>query len=172
VVIEVLNTGLFAGRTVTFESLLVRHQATVVRTAQRLLGHREDAEDAAQEVFLRLHKHWSSIRVEDGVSSWLYRTTLNVCFDALRKRKFEPEADQAVEPDQFRALEREERRALLSRALLKLPDKERAAVVLREIEGLETREVAAILGSSEETVRSQVSTGRARLKRILEGGRP
>jgi RNA polymerase sigma-70 factor (ECF subfamily) len=171
-----MESGILAmtARAESFELLLARHQATVLRTAQRLLGCREDAEDAAQEVFLRLHRHWTSIRLEDGVSSWLYRTTLNVCFDALRKRRptVDVELEQAVEPDQFRALEQDERRALLSRALLKLPEKERAAVVLREIEGLETREVAAILGSSEETVRSQVSTGRARLKRILEGGRP
>jgi len=68
-------------------------------------------------------------------------------------------------------LERDQRRQLVSEALKTLPEKERAAVILREIEGLETAEVAQILGSSEATVRSQVSMGKARLKRCLEGVR-
>lgn len=142
----------------------------VVRVAARMMGRVEDAQDIAQEVFLRLFKHLDRIEVERGVESWLYRTTMNACFDALRSRRpAEPiEFEPPVAASQHADLEREERRRLMAEGLKTLPEKERAAVVLREIEGLETAEVAAILGSSEVTVRSQVSMGKAKLKAFVE----
>jgi RNA polymerase sigma-70 factor (ECF subfamily) len=104
------------------------------------------------------------------VTSWLYRTTVHVCFDQLRARRpAEPVLENLPVPSgQHAEAERSERRRLVASALLNLREKERAAVVLREIEGMETAEVAEILGSSEATVRSQVSMGKARLKELLE----
>jgi len=159
-----------AERLSTFEELMVRHERMVVRVAARMMGRVEDGQDIAQEVFLRLFKHLDQIEVERGVESWLYRTTMNACFDALRRRRpveaieFEPPVEASQQAD----LEREERRQLMAEGLKTLPEKERAALVLREIEGLETAEVAAILGSSEVTVRSQVSMGKAKLKAFVE----
>lgn len=158
----------------SFEALLERHQRMVLRTAWRLLGRLEDAQDVAQEVFLRLHRHLSRIDLERGVESWLYRTTVNVCYDALRARKGgtaleEMAQEPPVEAGQLSDLEQQERRRLMHQALRHLPEKERAAVVLREIEGLETAEVARILGSTEVTVRSQVSSAKAKLRQWLGG---
>lgn len=151
-----------------FESLMLAHERKVLRVAWRILGSLEDAQDAAQEVFLKLHRHHG--RLEPAVvDAWLYRTTVNACYDALRKRRtveplaVEPAAAPAVD------LERDERRRLVAEGLKTLPPRERAALVLREIEGLSTVEVAAALGTSEVTVRSQVSMGKARLKKWLEG---
>ncbi len=141
-----------------------------------MLGRLEDAQDAAQEVFMKLYRSIGRIDAECGVESWLYRTTMNACFDQLRRRR-PTEAIEGMdwEPPvaavQHADMERDQRRQLVHEALKTLPEKERAAVILREVEGLDTAEVAEILGSSEATVRSQVSMGKARLKRHLEGVR-
>lgn len=161
------------GAHVQFEQWMLLHERLVLRTALRMLGRLEDAQDAAQEVFMKLHRHMDRIDAGRGVESWLYRTTMNVCFDHLRRRRpAEPiEWEPPVAAPQHLEMERDQRRRLMHEALASLPEKERAAVILREIEGLETAEVARVLGSSEATVRSQVSMGRARLKRHLEGVR-
>ena len=157
-----------------FEVLMAQHERLVLRTALRMLGRLEDAQDAAQEVFMKLYRNLGKIDAERGVESWLYRTTMNACFDQLRRRRpteaiegkdWEPPVAAVQHAD----MERDQRRQLVHEALKTLPEKERAAVILREIEGLDTAEVAEILGSSEATVRSQVSMGKARLKRRLEG---
>ena len=154
-----------------FEHLMVRHERLVLRTALRMLGRLEDAQDTAQEVFMKLYRNIGKIETARGLESWLYRTTMNACFDHLRRRRPAEaiEWEPPVAAVQHTDMEREQRRQLVSEALKTLPEKERAAVILREIEGLDTAEVARILGSSEATVRSQVSMGKARLKRHLEG---
>lgn len=159
-----IMTGEDAG---AFESLIRAHERRVVRIAWRMLGSLEDAQDAAQDVFLKLHRHHR--RLDPFiVEAWLYRTTVNACYDALRKRR--PAATLAVEPATPPEidLERDERRRLVHEGLKTLPERERAALVLREIEGLSTAEAAAALGTTEVTVRSQVSMGKARLKKWLE----
>ena len=154
-----------------FEHLMLQHERLVLRTALRMLGRLEDAQDTAQEVFMKLYRNMGKIDAGRGVESWLYRTTMNACFDHLRRRRPAEaiEWEPPVAAVQHSDMERDQRRQLVSEALKTLPEKERAAVILREIEGLDTAEVAQILGSSEATVRSQVSMGKARLKRHLEG---
>src|SRR5579862_916555 len=78
--------GLGLGGNAAFETLLRTHEALVARTALRLLGNRQDAQDAAQEVFLRLHRGLGKIDDSRNVPGWLYRVTVNVCNDILRKR--------------------------------------------------------------------------------------
>ena len=173
--VEELELSWLAGRAdreAAFEEFLVRHQKLVLRTAWRMLGRLEDAQDAAQDVFLKAHKHFGEI-TDGTAAAWMYRVTLNVCYDALRRRRVEVDEfpELRSEADQLDSVEREQRKQALQRALMKLPEKERAAVVLREIEGLETSEVAAILGSTETTVRSQISAARGKLRGWLEGVR-
>lgn len=134
-----------------------------------MLGSLEDAQDVAQEVFIKLHKHLT--RIEPAtLQAWLYRTTINASYDLIRRRRpaepldFEPPATG----NPALLLESEERRRLVTEGLRHLPEKERAAIVLREIEGLDTADVARILGTAEVTVRSQISMGKARLKKWLE----
>ena len=153
-----------------FETLLRTHEALVVRTALRLLGNRQDAQDAAQDVFLRLHRRLGKIDDSRNVPGWLYRVTVNVCRDILRKRTSDDSLDDAklAVPSSAEADHaREQQRKLIGDALRTLPEKERAALTLRDLEGLPTREVAQILGSSEATVRSQVSAARLKIKKIL-----
>lgn len=164
-----------AGDVSAFERILFLHERQVLRTAQRLLLNRDDAQDAAQEVFLRLHRKLGQIRQDADLGPWLYRVTVNICLDMLRRSKRKGEtADvetggSALDPEQ--ALARSEERQLLEMALQQLPDRERAAIVLRELEGCTTGEVAEILGSSETTVRSQISTGRAKMREFVNARR-
>ena len=174
-----------AGDREAFEALMGRHERAVLRTALRILGRLDLAQDAAQEVFLRMHKYLGSFDDERELGPWLYRVTVNVSRDVGRQsggRDLVP-LEEIEEPVATRAgageieagIDRERRRALVARALQALPEKERAALVLRDVEGLSTSEVAGILGSSETTVRSQVCTGRVKVKKLVEGylrGRP
>lgn len=152
----------------TFEELVGLHQQKVIRTAYRLLGRMEDAQDAAQEVFLRLLKNLH--KIEGDPQAWLYRVTVNICHDQRRRRAIvlNPNVDFAdPAPSRERTLIMEERKRLLMDGLQTLPERERAAVVLRDVEGLSTREVAEILRVEEVTVRSQISVARVKLAKYV-----
>jgi RNA polymerase sigma-70 factor (ECF subfamily) len=151
-----------------FETLMVRYQRQVLGTALRILCHSEDARDAAQEVFYRLYKHLPSLAPGHDPGAWLYRVTVNVCFDLRRKRTELPMAEgiepETGAPEWDETLDLERRREIMKQALRRLPERERAAVVLREVEGLSTAEVAEAMGSTEATVRSQVSMAKGKLR--------
>jgi RNA polymerase sigma-70 factor, ECF subfamily len=153
----------------SFDDVVRRREAQVLRTAFRILGNWGDAEDVAQEVFLRLHRHGIRFANDGAAGAWLYRVTVNLCLDRARSQR--PLQEMFELPSHERSAEAsvllEEKKRLLMAALGMLPVKERAAVVLREIEGLSTAEVAGVLGSSEVTVRSQISRALVRLRGIL-----
>ncbi len=150
----------------------------VLRTALRLLGRSDQAQDAAQEAFLRLYRHLGRFDESRELGPWLYRVVVNVCRDMLRRSRSprllgldtvsEAPDDRHGPKTLEAAVTLAERRSLVQAALLTLPMKEREAIVLRDIEGLSTSDVARILGSSEGTVRSQISTGRVKIKRYVE----
>jgi len=153
----------------SFDQVLRQREAQVLRTAFRILGNWADAEDVAQEVFLRLHRRGLVFANDAAAGGWLYRVTVNLCLD--RTRSARPSQELSDIPSRERSAEAlvlvEEKKQRLMAALALLPRKERAAVVLREIEGLSTAEVAEALGSSEVTVRSQISKALVRLRGIL-----
>jgi RNA polymerase sigma-70 factor, ECF subfamily len=158
-----------AGDAAAFEQILILHERRVLLTALRLLGRIEDAQDAAQEVFLRLHKYLRRFDDERAFSPWLYRMTVNVCRNIAARRK----RDEGLSLDSAglqaaASPDLDEERRIVRLAMKRLPEKERAALVLRDIEGLPTAEVARALGSSEATVRSQVSSARLKIKRFVD----
>jgi RNA polymerase sigma-70 factor (ECF subfamily) len=151
-----------------FEELVAAHEQMVLRTAYRLLGQLADAQDAAQEVFLRLFRNRASINGDP--KGWLYRVTVNVCNDHHRRRKREFELDEQSSdpaPNPEHQMTLDERKQLLMQGLTHLSPREREAVVLRDIEGLTTAEVAGILGVEEVTIRSHVSTARVKLAKYV-----
>jgi RNA polymerase sigma-70 factor (ECF subfamily) len=159
------------GDRAAFDLLMRRHERMVLGTAYRLAGNLEDAEDASQEVFLRLYRNLG--RLDSGnLAAWLYRVTVNVCHDARRRRANMVPVENAPEPaaagDPQQSASEAERRAWLLRSLRTLSEKERAAVVLRDLEGLATAEVASVLGSSVATVRSQVSRARLKMRDFVD----
>jgi RNA polymerase sigma-70 factor (ECF subfamily) len=162
-----------AGDLAAFEGLMRQHERLVLATAIRLLGKLEDAQDASQEVFLRLYRNLGKIEAVQNVPGWLYRVTVNVCHDMTRKRpapvamEAVPElADLGADPQQ--SASQAERRRALQMSLRFLSEKERTAMVLRDLEGLSTGEVAQVLGSSEATVRSQISKARIKVRAFME----
>lgn len=161
------------GDLAAFEDLMAMHQRMVMAVAYRLLGSKEDAKDASQEVFLRLHGGLARLDEERELAPWLYRVTVNICHDLRRKQRHWVALDEAREiaerrPDAEQVLTDFQRRRTLAEGLARLPEKERAAVLLRDIEGLSTAEVAAILESTEATVRSQISVARGKLRKFAE----
>jgi RNA polymerase sigma-70 factor (ECF subfamily) len=154
----------------SFEQVLRQRETEVLRTAFRILGNWADAEDVAQEVFLRLHRHGTRFPSDGALRSWLYRVAVNLCLDRMRSSKqFEelPELISAGVSVEASIILEQQKRVVMT-ALGTLAPKERAAVVLREIEGLSTAEVAAILGSSDVTVRSQVAKAIGKLRSVLD----
>lgn len=155
-----------------FGDYLERYQAIVFRTAWRLTGSREDAEDVAQEVFLKLHHHMERLPEDSDVAKWLYRVTVNQSLDLRRRRR--AMAGEAVleglgdgKQTALEQAEFSEQRERLARWIPRLAEGERAALVLRDLEGLSTREAAEILGVSEETVRTSVHRAKEKLRRWM-----
>jgi len=170
-----------AGDSYAFEQLITSYQHRVVATAWRMLGNQEDARDAAQEVFLRVYRYLERFRSGEDFSAWLYRITINVCRDAHRRRgpqdrfaSFETERELGNLPEGASADDVEaaailsQEQAIIASALDTLSPKEREAIVLRDLEGLSTEEVARILGSSATTVRSQICSGRTKIKQYRD----
>lgn len=153
----------------SFDEIVRQREAQVLRTAYRILGNWADAEDVAQEVFVRLYRRGLAFPNEAMLGGWLYRVT-DLCLDRARSARPVqelPELSGEGVSAEAAAIRDEQKRRLMA-ALATLPAKERAAVVLREIEGLTTAEVAAILGSKEVTVRSQIAKALTRLRAILD----
>jgi RNA polymerase sigma-70 factor (ECF subfamily) len=173
------------GDSAAFEQIIIRYERRVLSFAMKLLGASDDAQDAAQEVFLRAFKYLHRLDLRKPIEPWLMQMTMNVCRNIGRNRQRRWHTfSQMVEPDVGPAddsadphadLAEEQQRQILWRALDTLPEKERMAVVLRDIEGRSTSEVAEILGSTETTVRSQISRGRVKMKEAIDdmiGGQP
>jgi len=160
------------GDTAAFEEIVRQYERLVLVTALRLLGNLDDAQDASQEVFLKLYRNLRRVEAASNFSGWLYRVTVNVCYDLRRRKPLEPldnAADaRSSEPDPQSSSMEAERRRVLEMSLRMLSEKERAALVLRDLQGLSTSEVARALGSSEATVRSQVSKARVKVKEFVE----
>jgi RNA polymerase sigma-70 factor (ECF subfamily) len=167
------------GDDAAFDQLMASTQDRILSLAWRLLGNAEDARDAAQETYLRVYRHLGRYRPDHDFEAWLYRIAVNVCRDVHRRRgsgavrSFEGEtaAGRIAEPRSEADTEgracQEERRRLVLQALAALPPRQRAALVLHDLEGKTSQQVARILGSRPGTVRSQLASARARLKRAF-----
>lgn len=152
-----------------FEALMRQYEKPVLGLCTRILRERADAEEAAQDVFWRLYKNLKKFDTERALEPWLFRITWNVCKDRLRRRR----TSQPI-PEGLTGPEATETTLLLGEvraAIERLPDRERAALLLREVDGLETEEVAARLGTTPVTVRSQIARARSKL-RLWLGGTP
>jgi RNA polymerase sigma-70 factor (ECF subfamily) len=165
-----------AGDEVAARLLAMRLTPLALRVAARMLGDRVEAEDVAQEAMLRLWRmapDWQPGSAK--VSTWLYRVTVNLCSDRLRRRRNvaldtvpEPEDGAAGVPEQMMDADRA---AALEAALLRLPERQRQAVVLRHLEGLGNPEIAAIMDIGVEAVESLVARGKRGLVAALAGQR-
>ena len=182
--LEAIVLRLQGGDGGAFEELMALTDLRILGVAWRILGDRDLAKDAAQEVYLRIHRSIQGYRPGESFRAWMHRITVHVCFDLARKRGPFMDDVHALDPAHAgdhaeEALLLDQRRALLRRALGSLSEGERAALVLRDIEGLSTEETAAALKVKPATVRGQISTARAKVQafcaratRTVPGGRP
>ncbi len=165
-----------AGKVRALEHLLDRHQGLVSRVLRLLGVPPQDREDVTQDVFIRVFRHLDGFRDGRPFRAWLYRVSVNAAHDH-RGRHGRRAAGEAPLPDAWDvadptadasvgARERELRRALWI-AMGELSERERAVFVLRELEGMETAEVAGALGVSAITVRRHLGLARRRLRRLL-----
>lgn len=166
-----------AGDREAFGRLVEKHFGGIYGLLIRMVGSPEDAEDLAQEVFVRAWKSLASISMGDALRPWLTRIAVNLFYDHLRKRgrglkmvELDPLAadpgGRELEP--FEELDGREAQALLAAAIERLPERLQAAVILRVVEGRSYEEVATSMGLKQQTVRSHVAQGRQLLMRFLK----
>jgi len=161
-----------------FEELVRRHQARVSAVAGGILRNKEDVEDIAQQVFLKAYFSLKRFDQRAAFSTWLYKITVNECWDLLRKRKVRPllyEADLSEEQArQYSASEereeqaqdvseRLEKRQELERLLDCLEERDRTMLVLKEVQGFSVEEIAEILGINGNTVKVRLFRARQRI---------
>lgn len=163
-----------AGDAAAFDQLIICFRRKVISTAWRLLGNHEDALDTSQEVFIKLCRYLHTFRTDQDFSAWLYRLIVNACHDTRKRRSRHVSLDEERTRGRLENLRScddveaqvlvAEDEGVIASALATLSRKERAALVLRDFEGLTTEEVAKVLGSSSTTVRSQICSARAKIK--------
>ena len=155
-----------AGDADAFAALVRRHQSRLWAVALRTLGDREEAADALQDALLSAYRSASSYRGDARVTTWLHRIVVNACLDRVRRRKARPTVpmpQDADPPDPRDPLEERETAIEIEAALAALPDEQRAALVLVDVQGMPVDEAAQVLGVPPGTVKSRCSRGRARL---------
>ena len=175
-----------SGDPAAFEALVVRYQDRVFRLARRLTGSSHDAEEVAQDTFLRVFRRLSTFRGEARFSTWLYRIATNTALMLRRGRarrktesledylpRFDRDGRHARNVDHGRAsradeiLDRDRLARGAQAALKRLPDLYRTPFVLRDLEEMSTAEVASVLSISADTVRQRVHRARLMLRGYL-----
>lgn len=175
---DVLLAECRAGDERAFGALVRRYQERIERIVVRMLGNGDEAEDVAQETFIRLHRSLADFRGEAALATYLSRIAINLSLNALRRRRWqlgrfirrdtEPgarEEEPVVESADL--VVAEERRVALSAALGRLDDRHRAVVVLRLLEDYSTRETAEMLQIPEGTVMSRLTRALQKLQHDL-----
>ncbi len=156
-----------------FERLVVRHHARCHRVAARLLNDAAEAEDVAQDAFLKLWTGAAAVRDPQALPAWLARAAANLALDRLRRRRPDLPGDLPETPDTSLSPDRNLDRAALSQAVAQavagLPERQRAALVLVHMEGFGNIEAAAMLGVSVEALESLLARARRSLKAAFAG---
>ena len=174
-----------AGDTEALDRLLLRAQEVAWRFSTSVCGHADDAEDAMQEALIKTYRYVGRIREPEAFRPWLYRTVRNACLMGRRKKAGEPTRLQSLDevlpgshgltrPDAPHPGKNPEQladnaalRRRLRKALHSLRDPDRAIVFLREVEGLSTREVAKVMGMTEDNVKTRLHRARIQLQKDL-----
>jgi RNA polymerase sigma-70 factor, ECF subfamily len=155
-----------------FEERLMECSTLAFRVAFGVLRQRQDAEDVAQEAFVRAHRSFYRLRDRTRFRAWLVKTTWRLAIDRWRAERRRTAREQQKElppmPTTADTVEAGERAARLWRAIDALPEKLRSAIVLAGIEGHDIREVAALLDLPEGTVKSRLFSARQKLKEQLQ----
>jgi RNA polymerase sigma-70 factor, ECF subfamily len=165
-----------------FDLLVLRYQHKVVKLVARLLRDRTEAEDVAQEAFVKAYRALGSFRGDSAFYTWLYRIAVNTARNALASRQRRPlqyeaglsESEQSAVESRMRHTDTPEANALseeihetVNRVIGELPEDLRTAIILREVEGLSYEEIAAAMDCPVGTVRSRIFRARDAIDRVL-----
>lgn len=171
-----------AGDLDSFNQLVARWERPIYALAYRTLGREEDARDVSQEAFMRAYRGLKGFKGEAKFSSWLYRITLNLCRDWMRRERRAPLvavpegvdptelADQRASPMESveELVARREMSDAVAKAMAELPEEQRSAILLKEYHGLTFQEIADMLGCPLSTVKTRLYQGLSVLRRRLE----
>ena len=160
------------GDPAAIQALVARKLPRMLALARRMLGDAGEAEDVAQEVFVRAWKQAGSWKPGAGkFDTWMHRVALNLCYDRLRRRRETPTADPPERPDPSpgadQAMEQAELSVRVEAAVAVLPERQREAVVLCHYQELSNIEAAALMGVSVEALESLLARGRRTLRASL-----
>ena len=157
-----------------FDDFVLARATQLVRLARGLLRDPRDAEDVVQDVLVRLHRHWRTVCTRDVPDAYVRRALVNACI-SLRRRGFRREVPMSLGPTSDHLMparpdtaEHVADRDLVMALLRGLPTKQRTCLVLRHYEQLSDAEIAAVLGISVQTVRSNIHRANANLRRVLD----
>jgi RNA polymerase sigma factor (sigma-70 family) len=168
------------GELAAFNQLVERHQTTVYNLCLRMLGSQQPAEDTTQEAFISAYRHIDKFR-GGKFRSWLLRIAANACYDELRRRKSRPatsldepqgQDDRHIDPpDNAPSMEEHaeqmELRGALQAALARLPDDQRLALILCDVQGYDYAEIAVIMQSTLGTVKSRINRARSKMRTLM-----
>jgi RNA polymerase sigma-70 factor, ECF subfamily len=161
------------GEREAFDALVARYQRPIYRLCFRYVNNHDDANDLAQEVFLKAWRAIGRFRGESAFSTWLYRIAVNACLNFRARRRPETrELDAALadpRPNAAWQVEREDDAERVRVAVSRLPDRQRATLILKLFHELTHEEVASILGSSVGTVKANLFHALANLRRAMTG---
>lgn len=162
---------------VAWQLLVERHSRRVLNIAYQFTGRRDEAEEVAQEIFLRVFRALHRFDLSTSFLPWLVRLSRNLCIDQYRSRAREKAALTGEEPDPertadaapgpLRKVEERDLEVRVRQALNRIPEELRTAVILRDLQGLSYQEIAEALGLPEGTVKSRIHRGRLELAGIL-----
>jgi RNA polymerase sigma-70 factor (ECF subfamily) len=184
-----LISAFLSGEKEAFDKLVLKYKDRVFNSCYRLLGDYEEANDCAQEVFVKVYRALKNFRSESRFSTWLYRIAANASKNRLASSEYrharraaridDPRDDEdraslvaEIRDDSLsplRMLEEEEKERLIQSAINSLPEEQRMVVVLRCVEGLSYEEVAKVTGHNIGTVKSKLARARERLRARLKG---
>jgi len=168
------------GDEAAFEELILKYQDRIYNLCRHMLGNTHNAEDAAQDTFVKAYRNLKNFKPESSLYTWLYRIAVNTCLDYKKRPFFESLFRKSDKGDEFvsepsshwpspeRLYESKQIGLALHRSIRKLSPKLRTAIILKEIEGLSYEEIADILEVSIGTVKSRISRAREELKVLLK----
>lgn len=171
----------------SFDRLVIKYKDVIFGTCCRLLGNYDDANDCAQETFLRVYRSLGSFRFESAFSTWIYRIALNICKNRVTSSEYKKSTssvalDALMESDEGGfskgvsdgslsledSLEERQRGVLIHKAIESLEEEHKTVIVLRDIEGLSYDDVAQITGCNLGTVKSRLARARQQLVKRLK----
>lgn len=159
------------GEREAFDRLVERYQRDVYRLCYRYVNNHHDANDMAQEAFLKAYRAIPKFRGDSSFSTWLYRIAVNTCLNFRSSRRPEPLELSEHLPDASEGvmdhMERDERSRQVSDAVRRLPEKQRATLILKIYHDLTHEEVAAVVGASVGTVKANLFHALGNLRKML-----